>query len=60
MSDAEKWAANQSFLDDIVASGDDVLLASPITDGGAFAQEVDYLLQQGYLLSPDGWKLLAP
>jgi hypothetical protein len=60
MSDAERWAANQAFLDDIIGSGEDVLLASPITDGGAFASEVDYMLQNGYLLGPDGWMLLAP
>ncbi len=60
MSEAERWAANRKFLDELIAEGDDILLASPITDGGTFPLEVDYLLQNGYLLSPDGWKLLAP
>jgi hypothetical protein len=59
-SEAEKWSAKQRFLDDIITSGDDVLLASPITYGGAHAYQVDYLLQHGYLLSPEGWKILAP
>ena len=48
------------ILDDVIAGGDDVLLASPITDGGTCAHEPDYMFANGYLLSPDGWKLLAP
>ena len=60
MSGPERWAANRKFLDELISEGDDILLASPITDGGTLPLEVDYLLQHDYLLSPEGWKLIAP
>lgn len=63
MFDAERWMLNQRFLDDVIEAGDDVLLATPINQvspGSYLEREVDYLLSHGYLLSPDGWKLIAP
>ncbi|HEX5824722.1 MAG TPA: RHS repeat-associated core domain-containing protein [Candidatus Limnocylindrales bacterium] len=63
LSEAEQKALNQDFLDDIVRSGDDVLLSNSIDDvrpGSALEWEIDYLLNSGYVVSPEGWKLLAP
>jgi hypothetical protein len=40
-----------------------VLLATPIDrvfPNGALEKEINYLLSHGYVVSPDGWKLIAP
>jgi hypothetical protein len=62
MSPAEQWAANQKFLDRAIARGDDFLLSDPIRNvdnvTGAFRQELDYLISNGFRLSPDGTRLV--
>jgi RHS repeat-associated protein len=61
MTPAERWAANQKFLDRAIARGDDFVLASPLTSaekGSTFAREVQYLLSKGYQVSLDGSRLV--
>ena len=62
MSKAEQWAANRKFLDRMIARGDDIILSNPVKDlnnvSGAFRQELDYLIEQGFRLSEDGTRLI--
>ena len=47
-SDAEKWAANQHFLDEIAARGDTVLVSvakGDVRPVGWLRQEIDYLTE---------------
>jgi len=57
MSDAERWAANQKFLDRLIARGDNVRLTIPkssVRKGSILEQEIEYLIKRGYEVSPDG------
>lgn len=62
MSKAEQWAANQKFLDRMIARGDDIILSNPVKNiddvSGAFRQELDYLMDQGFRLSRDGTRMV--
>jgi hypothetical protein len=62
MSTAERWAANQKFLDEAIARGDRIILSNRILDvndaTGTFRQELEYLLENGYKLSDDGLGLI--
>jgi RHS repeat-associated protein len=63
MSPAQQWAANQTFLDRLIARGDAVVLSTPAAEaraGSWFARELEYLTSKGYKLSPDGTRMLAP
>jgi RHS repeat-associated protein len=63
MTDAERWAANQKFLDRMIRRGDVVILATPldkVKPGSYFQRELDYLFGHGYKLSPDGTRLIPP
>jgi hypothetical protein len=64
MTPDEQWAANQKFLDRTIARGDDIVLATPIGPDalptGYYAKEIDYMLSQGYKVSPDGTRLIKP
>jgi len=63
LSDAERWALNQKFLDDVIVAGDDVMLATRadlIRAGSYTEMELDYLLSHGYRLTDDAWMLIAP
>jgi Flp pilus assembly pilin Flp len=64
MSDAERWAANQKFLDRAIARGSEIRLASSPLDPrnmtGYFAMEIEYLLKRGYTISPDGTHMIPP
>jgi hypothetical protein len=63
MSPAEQWAANTRFLDRAIARGDNLVLATPAFEAvpnSFFARELEYLMRQGYTLSDDGLRLLAP
>ena len=63
MSPTEQWAANQKFLDRMIARGDDVILASPVKaaePGTCFARELEYLRSNGFTLSTDGTRMLPP
>jgi hypothetical protein len=64
MTDAEKWAANQKFLERLIKRGDEIILPAPVNKSpdlpGDFRQELDYLIQRGYRLDPDGTRLIKP
>ncbi len=63
MSASEKWATNQKFLDDMIARGDNVVLAtkaSTAEPGSFYAKELEYLAGKGYRVSDDGMSLIAP
>ncbi len=58
-----QWALNQQFLDEAVANGDIILLATDpyaAPAGSGYWQEIDYLEQLGYTISPDGTEMLPP
>jgi hypothetical protein len=60
MSAAERWAANQRFLDRIVARGDDVVMSTflgNVRPGSTLEREVQYLIGRGYQVLDDGWRL---
>jgi RHS repeat-associated protein len=62
MSKVEQWAANQKFLDRLIARGDEIVLSNPVKNidevSGAFRRELDYLIKQGFRLSDDGARLI--
>ena len=63
MSDSERWAANQRFLDRAITRGSEIRLASPVTPSnltGYFAREIEYLTKQGYTISRDGLRMIPP
>jgi hypothetical protein len=59
MTTAEKWAANQEFLDSMIMRGDEIVFSDPVKNindvSGAFRKEIEYLLQKGYKLNDDGF-----
>lgn len=60
MSAAERWAANQRFLDRIVARGDDVVMSTylgNVRPGSTLERELQYLIGRGYQVLDDGWRL---
>ena len=61
MTPVEQWAANQKFLDRMISSGSDIVLATPLTQvrtGSWFERELVYLASKGYVPSPDGARLI--
>ncbi len=61
MSSAEQWAANQKFLDRMIARGDDVILATPldkVKPGSIFERELQYLQSRGFTPSADGTRMI--
>jgi hypothetical protein len=63
MSDAERWAANQRFLDRTMARGDAIVLATPVANarpGSYYAREIQYMIDKGFSVSADGKTLLPP
>jgi hypothetical protein len=60
MSDAERWVANQKFLDRMILRGDNIRLATPINQvkpGSFYQKELEYLFEKGYKISSDGLQL---
>jgi hypothetical protein len=60
MSTAEKWAANQKFLDRMIMRGDNIRLATPLNQvkpGSFYQKELEYLFGKGYKVSTDGLQL---
>jgi hypothetical protein len=58
-----QWAANQTFLDAAIAAGQKFVLSTPanaIKAGTWLAQEVGYLLSQGYQWADGGNTLVPP
>ncbi len=62
MTKAEQWAANQKFLDRLIARGDEIILSNPVKDigevSGSYRKELEYLLGKGFRLSEDGTQLI--
>jgi len=61
MSDAQRWTANQKFLDRMIARGDEVVLATPAAQaraGSFFARELEYLAGKGYAPSANGMRMV--
>lgn len=62
MSASDQWAANQKFLDRAISRGDEVRLSNRVGNvqdvNGAFRQELDYLIANGYRLSSDGTRMI--
>ena len=61
LSPEDQWAANQAFLDRAVAAGDDFVLATApelAREGSFYAQELAYLLSQGYVPNVAGTALV--
>ena len=62
MTPAEQWAANQKFLDRMIARGDEIILSNPVRDvseaTGWFGRELSYLVEQGFRLSADGTRMI--
>lgn len=61
MSPAEQWAANQKFLDRLIARGDEVVLTTAVDAvrrGSALEREIRYLISRGYQVVEDGLRLV--
>ena len=61
MSEAERWTANQKFLDRMISRGDEITLATPldkVRPGSYFARELEYLGSRGYVPGADGTLLI--
>jgi len=62
VSEADRWAANQKFLDRAIARGGDFMFDKPIKDiasaKGGLRKELDYLSQKGFRLSEDGSRMV--
>ncbi len=63
LSETEKWAANQKFLDEAIARADIFRLATPldkVREGSVLQQEIQYLSSKGYRLNADATALIPP
>jgi hypothetical protein len=61
MTDAQRWAANQKFLDRTISRGDNILLSTPldkVRPRSYFERELQYLSSKGYTPSADGTRLI--
>ena len=61
MTDAERWTANQKFLDRTISRSDGIILSTPldkVRPGSYFARELEYLFGKGYRPSADGTRLV--
>lgn len=57
MTPAQKWGANQKFLDRMILRGDNIRLATPLNQvkpGSFYQKELNYLFDKGYKVSSDG------
>lgn len=57
----QQWAANQKFLDRGIAAGDSFELATPVDTmriPSGYAEEIDYLLGNGYTFNDAGTELV--
>jgi hypothetical protein len=61
MTDAERWTANQKFLDRTISRGDKILLSTPldkVKPGSYFERELQYLSGKGYSPNADATRLV--
>ena len=57
MSPAEQWMRNQLFLDDAIARGSEIQLATPLSEvraGSFLEREIGYLSGKGYVPNSAG------
>lgn len=63
MTPAQQWTRNQQFLDQAISRGSEIRLATPPTASnltGWYAREIEYLTKQGFTISSDGARMIAP
>jgi hypothetical protein len=65
MSEAEKLAANDKFLDRAISRGQTFVVTMNVTDalrkGGVWLRhEIEYLMARGYTIGSDGRSLVPP
>ncbi|MCX6545915.1 MAG: RHS repeat-associated core domain-containing protein [Acidobacteria bacterium] len=65
MSEAEKLAANDKFLDRAISRGQTFVVTTNVTDalkkGGVWLRhEIEYLMARGYAIGPDGHSPIPP
>jgi hypothetical protein len=56
MTEAERWEANRQFLDEAIASDDEIVLATRLhllKPGSYFEKELEYVGSKGYQPSAD-------
>ncbi len=61
LTDAERWALNQQFLDEAIARESEIVLATPLDEmrrGSFFEREINYLRGKGFRLSDDGTRMV--
>jgi filamentous hemagglutinin len=61
MTEAERWEANRQFLDEAIANGDEIVLATRLhllKPGSYFEKELEYLANKGYQPSTDQSRLV--
>jgi len=62
MTDAERWSANQKFLDRAIANGSEIILSAPVKNIddilGTYRKELDYLMSKDYSLNVDGTSMI--
>ncbi|HPQ46693.1 MAG TPA: RHS repeat-associated core domain-containing protein [Clostridia bacterium] len=61
MTTAEQWAMNERFLNESIEMGHDFILATNAYNTGAnsfFEAEINYLLNNGYKIVDEGWRLI--
>lgn len=59
----ECWRRNRAFLDEVIAAGQPVMLATPASrshPASWFARELGYLEGRGYRLTADGSMMVPP
>ena len=62
MTPDERWAANRKFLDDAIAKGDEIVLATPferLHSGSTYERELRYLASKGFRLDAKAMRLVA-
>ena len=61
MTEAERWEANRQFLDEAIANGDEIVLATGLhllKPGSYFEKELEYFASKGYQLAADQSRLV--
>jgi len=61
MTPTEQWAANQKFLDQLIARGDEIILSNPVKSiseaTGSYRRELRYLMDESFKLSGNGTRM---
>jgi hypothetical protein len=62
MTPAQQWATNVAFLNAAIANASDIILSANVDAaqaGTAFYNEIQYLLEQGCTVGPNGWSIIC-